>query len=474
VRCIGRGACWRGEGSRNIRGSVRMCIDVFAPGRCLDVDLLWEQIWIKKRDGKPDQLDFTEVYDLLITNPEETPLREVLVLFPHDCTFEKMEKWHIGVKAWPVCEAMPAEVEPYSWPFVGAPKESPGGLVERTYFCEPRLTREQAMVHAKGRTLRADVSFPNVLGCAKSQKHMRSLAKTAVRLTFDETPLGPGEKGWLLLEVKPRVMDGPPRRAREFPVIPHKFSFYKRLEIVCPVLVRESLYARLGEHMAEAKDTAVAQECNRIKSFLFDEGIYRDGTSTRIIDQRISLIARESIELGEPTCTKSASFYGSIPLADEKATGLWWGAGSQHNETLDIHHLACRAISKLEFVNRKEKLVDLVRDLAPSAKHEAFSLLVRKMIEAGLLECGGAVGSEEVWLASASKQGQAQGLVRLRKLYARFSTQDEAERFLLAEFSDLHPFQIAYKASWVGWGEDLEQWIKPLVGFIRKLEGDRS
>jgi len=64
-----------------------MCIDMFVPGKCLDILFLHEQIWFDLNETDPDTVNITEVYDVLIRNPKAgCDLSEIWALFPHDCT----------------------------------------------------------------------------------------------------------------------------------------------------------------------------------------------------------------------------------------------------------------------------------------------------------------------------------------------------------------------------------------------------
>ena len=47
-----------------------MCIDIFRFGQRLDIELLVEQIWFSVNKDSPGELDITEIYDVLIKNPE--------------------------------------------------------------------------------------------------------------------------------------------------------------------------------------------------------------------------------------------------------------------------------------------------------------------------------------------------------------------------------------------------------------------
>ncbi len=65
-----------------------MCIGLIAPGRCLNIDFLHEQLWFSINPDSPEKLEITEVYDILINNTtSHEPLEEILAMFPHDCTF---------------------------------------------------------------------------------------------------------------------------------------------------------------------------------------------------------------------------------------------------------------------------------------------------------------------------------------------------------------------------------------------------
>jgi len=152
--------------------------------------------------------------------------------------------------------------------------------------------------------------------------------------------------------------------------------------------------------------------------------------------------------------------------------GFWWGAGAIHNEDADLVHNAERVISRLSFIDRKEKRREIQRDLAPSGKHEAFALLIGKMLDAGLVSCDNPTSEDpQIALASREKGAIATGLLRLRQLYARYSEGKPEEQQLLAEFSDLHPFRIDYRVSWIGISPALRTWIEIFKKALRSQQG---
>jgi hypothetical protein len=79
--------------------------------------------------------------------------------------------------------------------------------------------------------------------------------------------------------------------------------------------VREKIHNRL-ETPSEAGATEAKEKDKLIRGSLltkiFSDGIFREGTSTRIKDHRIALITAEQIEICDSTCTGEVEFMGII------------------------------------------------------------------------------------------------------------------------------------------------------------------
>ena len=148
------------------------------------------------------------------------------------------------------------------------------------------------------------------------------------------------------------------------------------------------------------------------------------------------------------TYTDGIKFIGRIPSLEEQGhTAFLWGGGSDRNREYDLLHNAKRVVDMIRF-NGAKKLEELALALSPSGKHEAFSVLLNKMVLAGLLvpkEKDGPLRLPDN--LAADQETNDPRMTTLRKSYAACS--QERAYSLLAEFTDLHPFKIDCQLKWL-------------------------
>lgn len=425
-----------------------MCVDIFAPGLCIDVEYLLEQIWFDPPSDSDDKVGITEVYDCRIANPAcNPPLKELLLLFPHDCTISHgIERADREIQAHVLSLGPAAPQQRYDWPYsgetawVGDPRHR---VFQRTYAVDPDDPRE-LLKPFPGKLLLGVLDFPQGLdGC-----HLNALAgvrKTLATVILD-APLGGGEVGWLRLEVRPQSLDHRGARRRYFPGIDEPLFYDRRLSVTCPLIVRDSLQIRLLSKQKAAKPHKVPIY-QALNDFLLLEGFGKSGTSTRIEDHRIALVACGGVDIVEGSSTSAIDFYGEIPFQEEERIGLWWGGGSSRNRQNDLVHNVNRVIHRLEYIGRPENRKEIERDLAPSGKHEAFATLLGNMIDIGLVSEG---HDGRVSLPRGFEGNLQERMVKLRSRYVRPLDPGEIPNTLMFEFTDLHAFMLSFRLWWFG------------------------
>lgn len=470
-----------------------MCIDIFAPGRCIDIDFLHEQIWFDIDLSASTRLIVTEVYDILIRNPKHnSSLTQVHALFPHDCTAlrnvwkadpqtydEVKDAWKklsasdaksgslIKVQPITVNHDMPEVYSKYNWPFVSAPEPCADKqhilwrpLEELTF---PRSWHDRNSQYYEGLPLRVKVDFPDELQSRIAFLKLLSkekVGKTLVRIDFSPG-IEPGDKGWLRLIVNPSSL--PYSRlgleSKMVPCMPYPIAYGRKLEATCPLVVRAGLELFLQDFYKKDGGDLILENYQDLLKFLREEGYQKTGTSTRISDHRVALVAsNKDIDIIETHATHGMDFYGVVPLEDDSPrTAFLWGGGSNRNTDDDLVHNIWAILNKLTTSEgRSADAFDLVRDLAPSGKNLAFRFLIGQMINVGLL-------SEHEDLVKIVKdvfdEDMESRICQLRTLYST-SDLNQDEQNLLNEFTDIHPFKIYFRVSWKNVSKDIDEFWK--------------
>ncbi len=455
-----------------------MCMDVFAPGCCINIEFYFEQIWLSPHDSVANNIKATEVYDLCISNPNGNPaVSEFWLLFPHDYTCDDGQGRYSTIRVWPLTPAVWNDQKKYGWPYLGEPKRSDAeNLVTLEFFSEPPTLSSQMHTKLSGKPLSCGengVGFPDGF----APEHVELLArgdilKTLVCVKLSE-PLRAGDKGWVRIIAYPQNIDAAEPKPRFFPGVDCPFQFEHRLAIICPLIVRDNLLLSLDGLKKFDADSALPMRAEHVRAVVCSRGIYKAGTSTRIADHRLALIIDSKIELCETTCTKCMKFIGRVPpLEREGHTAILWAGGSDHNREGDIVHNAKRVIDMIRY-NGPRTLQDLALALAPSGKHEAFCVLLDKMREAGILLAtpGNPTVAVPQSLLDCQDIPNCEYVTKLRKLYAPPSPEKNYE--LLANFRDLHPFQIDLKLKWFVSDGEFGKWVSPLLNNLNSQYAKR-
>jgi hypothetical protein len=194
-------------------------------------------------------------------------------------------------------------------------------------------------------------------------------------------------------------------------------------------------------------DPNMHNQCEHIRSVALTNGAFHKGTSTRIVDHRLALVATEDIEVCDPACVGSMEFLDRIPpLEEEGYTAILWHGGSNCNRQSDLVYNAKRAIDMVHYNGPKTKS-ELALALSPSGKHEAFCLLIDNMVKIGLFIPTPQSGLLEL-PSDLGRNDPCSDLrmTELRRLYSAPSS--EVQLKLLEEFTDLHPFRIDFRLKW--------------------------
>lgn len=435
-----------------------MCIDVFAPGRCVDIGLLLEQIWIDPLEDTDKRAQLTEVYDLHIRNPKGQGVLDALyMLFPHDCTVLQGGNRRIAITV----EPMKHDEWPrrHDWIYTKEPEwvddESGESCTIRTHYSADAVPKHGRRQDPEGKMLDGTFGFPEQLDDHGQTDLLASMERTCVVLRFNDA-LKEGDSGWLRLIVRPQHIQFPDPRARIFKGAAVLYD--QRLAITCPLLVRDELEVRLlvPVRSPESAPVGTPDERAALHESVFANGLHVKGTSTRIQDHRVAVIASGDIDLLEGNVMPHVISYGEVPLSHLQGhhLGLWWAGGCNQNKDHDLVHNARRVLNRLGYVNKALMLKDIVRDLAPSGKHEAFSALVANMLQVKLLKWydsgqDNAATPDELKLICLCDKPLSdrteKRLLELRRLYAN---PDGDDAHLMREFSDLHPFRISFRAWW--------------------------
>lgn len=428
-----------------------MCIDLYSPGRRIDVPFLCEHIYLELEEpARPakEQLHITEVYDVLVRNPRGSePLAGLFALFPHDCT--RRDDGCPAIEAPEVKKKLATDAPQYEWPFLGPPEELRDGRVKRTYAADPKLGTEALVEEKEGTALHIKVEFPakELANCKGGSEALRNRNKTLVYLKFlGNVKLEAGQEGWLRLIVKPQVLDRPEARSRKVSASSEECSRW--FTIYCPIIIRDNLKYLLNSKLSADSETAGSLETRiEVGEIVLDRGSYSPGTATRIEDHRIAIVAPPEIDIDNPVCTPGAHFHGVYQLEGRTDIALLWATGASKNRESDLVHNARRVLDKLAFLTFQREN-ELIRDLAPSGKHEAFALLVDKMKQAQLIRAEGPEDKRGLTLNGGDDNTQKERILALRRLYASRDPETSDRVELMQDFSDLHPFSIHYRAGW--------------------------
>jgi hypothetical protein len=423
-----------------------MCIDVFAPGQCIDIDFMLEQIWFTL-DGNGG-VTIEEVYDLLLRNPGGSgPLENLLLLFPHDSTKAvRGDDRELDLQTLSLHPARPDSMARYEWLYKDAPSwvDGPGSEVVVRVSADPDDPHEMWRP-LRGKELDLTPSFPEKMKPLHKQL-LSETSKTLLQLSI-QPALAADQQAWIRVIVKPKKLDVAGKRCRRLPDTSVEILNDWRLAVVCPLNVRDRLNAGLFAKARKATSPEAATAYRKLHEMIVADGFFAKGTSTRICDHRIALIACEGIDLLEGSVSHTVKSHGTIPLGDPERIGLWWGAGSKRNERDDLVHNAQAIVDRLKETNEPISRRSLQRDLAPSGKYKAFSMLVDKAIEAGLLTEGEGYISLPL---PRTRERLSEGMAKLRGLYlhpARDPATGEINP-LMGCFRDLHPFAINFRLSW--------------------------
>jgi hypothetical protein len=424
-----------------------MCIDIFCPGSCLDIDVLLEQIWIEPRKDASGELYITEVYDLLISNPQgQESVNELWALYPNDCTEKKTDGTRqINLKVWPVTPSSPPEMKRYEWAFPRTDwADSTKTSVARMCLATPSDPLEDYTNKLTGKVLNADCTFPGFLNPQLQNILSDDKVRKTLILLKLKTPLDSNTKGWLRFIVRPSKLDQTQIKPVSLLGSFFPLFFKRRLTVACPGLIQDSLQASLSLKSQDGHQEH--QQCQEIRQQFVENGFYKRGTTTRVENQWIAVIGLDGVDVGNECCSFPGRYCGVIPrLENPTWTGLWWECGSVKDPDHDIVEIVKRIISQMEYHNGQGDKLQLAWGLAPSGTHEAFCSLIDNMAHIGLLS---KVSDTQFRLPDDHPRLMVERMVKLRQLYALPWNSLEN----LRRFGDLQSlkFRIDYTATWCG------------------------
>jgi hypothetical protein len=438
-----------------------MCIDLFSPGYCLDISFLLEQIWIKVDDKNPSNLIVQQVVDARIINRKgNNNLDQIWLLLPHDYTSKEGGKRKIFVEPHSLSKASLGQTPGWNWAFDTTNTKWDNNQTEitRPFTLDPPNIRSEKDpnfdYNFKGKILVPDVCFSdNITEQQIDLLADKRICKTLLCLKLkDKQVLEPGEAGWLRLVCTPIFWESDsPVKYKTILGINVPFWFEKRLSMLCPIMLRSRIDKVLDSFKIKDEESQELHNiCANIRTFILNN-IYSVGTSTRIIDHRLAIIA-DGIDDFDIYPSRGSVFFGPILSLEEAGYSAFkWSAGSIHNRDMDIVCNAKRIIDMLRYNGNKSKS-DLARDLSPSGMHEVFSQFIDAMYAANLIDVINSKEDPNKWLFKTDFKVGDIISNDSRMNYLRLSLRGEnlEDNILrIREFSDLHPFQLRVKLKWL-------------------------
>ena len=436
------------------------CIDIFAPGRLLTVQLLVEQIWLRSVGKK---LLPVEVYDVLIQVDDGKPLDSLLIGSPHFCRRQLRDgSFKDSVYLLPIGDWRTH----WGWFYYGdeVHDSDSGRLTLRLPNCiEPT---GPAVLPFEGYILsQAKISWCDSLAEPSATKLMAEIKKSFYQISFPQQPLQPGDgnQAWFRLLVEPVELEcDPPLSgiAQSFidPILP---CWNLAANISCPVHVRAVTRDRIA-HL-RVSHPEMKPLIDNLEQDVVTKGFMAEGTSTRIIEHRLMLsgigvkievqggpvptiayIGAQSVRLKIPPFEHD---YNEEPcpqkLQEIRAVVHNWSAGSVRNSQHDLIGVICAFIDEANF-GAPKPMQHIVGAITSSAFREGC-FLIKKMVTVGLMKFD---GSGNCIHPKMSDTDFTKRCCEMRRLYLKpeeFTAFPEAQ----CAFLDLHSFRIDFTASWV-------------------------
>lgn len=439
-----------------------MCVEAFVIGKAITISFLHEQIWFEVGHR---HLKVTEVCDWFIHNDDEKDIEMVRIQFPYfihpddittlsglsDSSSSKYD-WFCDFKR---VEDFPSLVE------VGH-----GVLDDRSVAYGDGRISAQVL---DGRVLLpATERVPNYIDSMKSLKAM------VVDINLSE-PIKRNHTGWLRLKVAPQswpapedIVDRPPLQ-----FLGASHEFLARLTILSPRHLRMVL-----------RKAFRSSQFGSLESDLVRHGWETDGTLTRIVDHRLSLILPRAVGINVVSYPQSTV----VPIApyrihnSQDHFAQHFATGSNFNRSKDVTIMANRICDYIESVMmlKSASLAHLV-DRFGGDQHEVIGNFIDEMSRAGVLVC----------TASEEKTGQPyyrvsekreQAMLELRKNYSALridhdgrelgnqarnnegGEREDAKRY--RQMRDLHPFTISFTLTWSAFSDEQERRMRCLSKLI--------
>jgi hypothetical protein len=442
-----------------------MCLDLFAPNRCLDIEFLFEQIWFeqpKNSDIATNPL-ITEVYDVLLFNPPgNEPLNCLRAIFPHDCTYyqdDKPTSVKFDIQAYGMEPPVPRAYQAYEWPYEREPSWVNGRTTFKRVYAQDYADRGTARREVEARPLvisKISLPFETKVPSPQLRAAFADLYTTYVDLVLRDE-LKANERGWLRLIVRPKRLDKSPAQVWNWRGTDEGIC-RQRYCVTSPLLLRSRLQGNIERRLQEYQDEK-RTPYEEIRSVLEEGGFCSHGTSTRIADHRVALVTSgEAFDICDMTCSAMVKPYGEVPFETSRQYGMWWGTGSDRNSDRDLVHQVNRIIDRLRFNDpgTEETISEIARYLAPSGKFEAYCTLLKEMVAVQLLSQT-EHQSEKVRLPDdlidATSDARPKPLSpcfnprlsKLRGKYADVQRMDLHGGSLHRDFMDLHAFRIDYR-----------------------------
>ena len=280
--------CWVCGFRRKDSWGANMCIDLFAPGYCIDVSFMLEQIWICPGEKSSD-LKFEEIFDIRIVNRKgNKPLDCIWMLLPHKYVSNEGGGSNIQVFAMPLTTEALNQRPEWNWAFDHklTSWQNNQTYISRAFSIDPPDIRckndPDFDSNFGGKILTPEVCYPDVL----SDEHKELFAddricKTLLCLKLNKNQcLQPGESGWMRLVCNPVCLDGLPTKKKVVSDSIPPLWFERNITMLCPIMLRDKTEKMLGSFRIEDKESKkLLKTCDEIRQIIFGN-IFKKGTST--------------------------------------------------------------------------------------------------------------------------------------------------------------------------------------------------
>ncbi len=445
------------------------CIDIFAPGRALNIPILIEQIWLQIRKR---QLLVTEIYDFVLQTSDDQKLSEFLIASPHFCREKRRGTWNDRVVL--------SHVRAAGWGWFYTQQRLVGDVLTMTVpnSLGPPAHETLDIPGLDDGSNIALLHWVKEIDEEQRVEMMAEIKKSLYKVTL-ASPLEPLARNqmWFRLIVEPTRLDIPGIRPfLRDNLIEFVVPFYLlTAHISSPTEVRKMTVTQLEQ--MRALDPLRASVAEELLKIIARDGFDAPGTTTRVEDHRIMLGTYAPLHMsihGQPVPT--LGFFGAqtlhlkLPVDDihgpdirtsvgrslqtVEAEVYNWSGGSVRNPEKDLATVIRTLAHEAATLPPKTK-EELATRMTPWRYSEACFLLDR-MADQQLISF---VDGKCRVCFKLEDEEFTKKLAKLRNLYAQaHRSNDSYSAQALRAFTDCHPFRIDFTVSWIS-----TTWVQRLL-----------